>query len=906
MERVGLIAIMGGVDKYVRDVERVAKGQDKIQKEMIETERVSGRVTKKVSVDWQKMGRNMVLVGGAITAALGFGVKAAIDFESAFADVRKTVDEGEPGFRRLEDGVTALSRRLPIAREEIARTVAAAGQLGIEGVDNLLAFTEVALGLGIATDLSAEDAAFALAQLFNVTKEAKENIGAVGSVLVELGNNTATTESRILDFSRRIAASGSNAGLTSAEILALSATVLSLGVNTERGATQISSAFAKIQTAVVSGGEKLEVFADLANMTADEFATLWRTDATAAFSLFVQGLSRSGENAILILDELGLEGVRAVEVFQALARGEGDLAENIRLANDEMIVQTALAEEVARRNETAAAKMTIAWNEIKIAFAEAGESLLPLLLVALDLLTQFLAIWDAVPGPVKAAVIALVALFGLVLLGGGSITLLATAFAASGLSALLAAGHVTAFGVAVNLAIPIVGVFIAAVVALTFGLVQMGKAADESLAGAQISARINELADQYDILGDNVNLVVKRNGDLIEVLEDVEERQAALADGTAAVVELTTQQFRAIGSLVDKGVSWADAQSIIIDGLDDSEEGQRRYNAALERGAEATTFNAEQLGRLTQGYLEVDDASEEAAEGANQFSIDAEKAAVAAREAADEIARMSSRMLAMKIVADRIALANVGEAILGFGALVAVDQMRAVNSALVEQLDTRILLEDQIEKGTDALIEERRALLGIIDETNALGSAAERVAGAFTDAVNAIETARSQIALGFLIDQLRAAGGNEEALALAVLLGREAETGREIQSGIRKIVELFPGLTGAVNPVDSAAGSDLDTGIALLMTLLGGRGGSSIPSFQRGGPVLGGARGEPVLAQLHVGEFVVPADKIAALLGPRIGEGGGSSLDFTANYFELESPIRVRDDLEALRMAGRF
>jgi hypothetical protein len=269
---------------------------------------------------------------------------------------------------------------------------------------------------------------------------------------------------------------------------------------------------------------------------------------------------------------------------------------------------------------------------------------------------------------------------------------------------------------------------------------------------------------------------------------------------------------------------------------------------------------------------------------------------------------MTSSAFAAKIVFDKLTGANIDQGIFALGAAGAAllaNELERINAENFDLLVGLIKLEDQAEKDVDALLDLAFAAAGVTREVAGAGGAIEKISLAFDDAVSAIRTLRAEMALGILVEELRASGGNEEALVLALLLSAEERTGREIQAGILQIAELFPDIGGAIGT--DAGGVDEDLGLALLIQLLGGLAKSSLPSFQTGGMVTGDRAGAPLLAQLHVGEFVVPADAVQRLLGPG-ADGGGSrgDVNFTANYFELESPVRVRDDLEALRLAGVF
>src|SRR5690606_16594977 len=139
------------------------------------------------------IGNGATIMAGAITLAFGASVKAAVDWETAFAGVLKTVDGSPEQLARLEQGLRDMARELPASHAEIAAVAEAAGQLGIK-VEDVEQFTRTMIDLGETTNLSADQAATALARFMNIMGTSTSEVDRLGSTIVELGNNAATTE----------------------------------------------------------------------------------------------------------------------------------------------------------------------------------------------------------------------------------------------------------------------------------------------------------------------------------------------------------------------------------------------------------------------------------------------------------------------------------------------------------------------------------------------------------------------------------------------------------------------------------------------------------------------------------------------------------------------------------------
>lgn len=366
------------------------------------------------------MGAAFVAAGGAIVAGLAMATRAAISWESAWTSVVKVVDGSDEQLAALEDELRAMARSLPATHEEIAQVAAAAGQLGVR-VEDIATFTRVMIDMGESTNLAAEDAAFALARLMNIMQTAPDDVSRLGAAIVELGNNSATTESEIVEMSLRIAGAGHTIGLSEAEVLAFATALSSVGIEAEAGGSAISRAFILIEQAVRRGGDRLDTFATVAGMTADQFVKAYRDDAAGAIDAFVRGLGRvqaTGGDTFAVLESLGITEIRLRDAMLRLA-GAGDLlSRSLEHGNRGWDENIALLEEAERRYGTTESRMQKAQGQLHDFAIDVGQTFLPVLGAASEVVGTLGDILAELPGPAKA----LIGVLGAVAGGGMLLT----------------------------------------------------------------------------------------------------------------------------------------------------------------------------------------------------------------------------------------------------------------------------------------------------------------------------------------------------------------------------------------------------------------------------------------------------------------------------------------------------
>ncbi len=327
---------------------------------------------------------------GAAIRGIKSSLSIAMAYESAFAGVRKTVNATEAEFASLADEIRDLGRVMPFSQPELLKLAEAGGQLGI-ATENLAGFVDTMARLGVSTNISAEDAATSLARWANISGIAQDDLGKLGSAIVELGNNFATTEAEIVDMGMRLVGVGRQVGIVDSDIVAMATVLSSVGLNAEMAGTAMSRLFADTANAVASGGDTLRIFAALTNQTVAEFQEGFRKDAYGAIVQFLGGLnqfSEAGGNAFEVLEELGLSDVRLRDTILRSSTAV-DLYRDAHERAAEAIKDTsALTEESNRRFETTESKVDLAKNAFDRLGKALGDHMIPVWRDFLDWTTK--------------------------------------------------------------------------------------------------------------------------------------------------------------------------------------------------------------------------------------------------------------------------------------------------------------------------------------------------------------------------------------------------------------------------------------------------------------------------------------------------------------------------------------
>ncbi len=305
-------------------------------------------------------------------------------------EVRKTTHFTADEVGRLSDNLTKLDTRTPI--EQLLSISARGGQLGLKAQEDIRGFTEAANQLMVALPEMGEESATELMKIAKATGDLKRNgddvqetLERVGSTIIELRANSASTAPAITDFVKRVGAVGAQAGITIDQVAALGSTVDALGGRVEMSATALSrmipairnNSFAVANAIGVTEKSLKDLFNSGRAMDAmvlifqkmRESVQQYDTSTEKGMNAMADHVEEMlGKNATMqeVMKELNQQGARAGIVFGLLSQNVDELERQLGIANNAYRQNTALLNEYNNMNETTAAK----WERLKNSIEE--------------------------------------------------------------------------------------------------------------------------------------------------------------------------------------------------------------------------------------------------------------------------------------------------------------------------------------------------------------------------------------------------------------------------------------------------------------------------------------------------------------------------------------------------------
>jgi len=295
-----------------------------------------GRVAKAAPLVTAAVG-GTAAVATAGAAAFAYGTSQAIGFEEQMLGVRKTTNLTDQEITQLGSDLLDLSGKLGIARADLAQIAETAGQLGIQGRENITAFTETVGKISTVTELTADEAGKQIAKIANIFDVPIDQANKLGSVLNALSNTTTAQSGQIAAALRRAGAAGEDLGLASDQVAALGATLVDSGLRAERAGTQLRNIFTMLRT-------ESEAVSEVVGVSTEEWTQMLEEDALGALQQYLGALGEVPKQlrTVKIEETFGRENLQAV---QSLVGQIVLLENNLDTANEAFLEGTSLNEE---------------------------------------------------------------------------------------------------------------------------------------------------------------------------------------------------------------------------------------------------------------------------------------------------------------------------------------------------------------------------------------------------------------------------------------------------------------------------------------------------------------------------------------------------------------------------------
>lgn len=310
--------------------------------------------------------------------------QAAIDFESNMADVRKVVDFDTPEqFKEMGNDIIEMSNHIPMAANDLAKIVAAGGQSGIARED-LTSFAESAAKMGVAFDVSADQAGEMMAKWRTAFKMNQDQVVGLADKINYLGNTTAASAPLISDVVTRIGPLGAIGGVASGEIAALGASMVGSGIESDVAATGIKSLILALTSGKSATKSQSEAFAEL-GLNAEDVAQSMQTDAKGAILQVltaIQSLDKV-DQANVLSNLFGKESLGAIAPLLSNLDG---LKDNLDKVGDSANYAGSMQNEFDTRSKTTANSLQLMKNRAENAKIAIGNGLIPVMTPLLETL----------------------------------------------------------------------------------------------------------------------------------------------------------------------------------------------------------------------------------------------------------------------------------------------------------------------------------------------------------------------------------------------------------------------------------------------------------------------------------------------------------------------------------------
>lgn len=316
-------------------------------------------------------------------------VNAAMEYESAMADVAKVVDglKDENGnltesYHEMSDAILDMSKNIPMTAEELSQIMAAAGTAGI-ATEDLTRFTEVAAKMGVAFDSTAEQAGEWMAIWRTALGLTQDEVEVLGDQINYLGNTSSENALKLSQIVTDIGSLAKISGVSASELAALGAATT--GIDANVAATGLKNMFVAMGQGT-QATEKQQKILEKLGYTSTEVAERMQVDSKGMILDLLESINQlpKAEQEAAISGYFGKESLATIAV---LAGNLDNLKDQFEKVGDAAAYTGSMEAEYATRAATSANNVQLLENRMNALKIQLGTYLLPVLNTALGVLS---------------------------------------------------------------------------------------------------------------------------------------------------------------------------------------------------------------------------------------------------------------------------------------------------------------------------------------------------------------------------------------------------------------------------------------------------------------------------------------------------------------------------------------
>ena len=276
---------------------------------------------------FKKAGRKLELFGAAEMGGVGVAVRSLAQLDQQMSQLRATaaLAGGSTGLGQLKTGLREMGSQIPMAQRDLVGLATTIQGLGVQGTQQILALTKTFAQLQAITGESGAGLASSLVQLTRSMGNSlnPDQVKGYAAAVADLSTKLGTSASGITQFAQSIQPLGKVFGLTEKQILGMAGAFSKAGADSQAAANAFGQVITMITNDMQTGSPQIKQFADILGMSTDSFTKLVKNNPSEALAELFDSIQRGGKQSLVVLQSLGLDGIRTMNALQRVSQGGG-------------------------------------------------------------------------------------------------------------------------------------------------------------------------------------------------------------------------------------------------------------------------------------------------------------------------------------------------------------------------------------------------------------------------------------------------------------------------------------------------------------------------------------------------------------------------------------------------------